>query len=87
MATQQESEALLSHVQTMRSGLYGIDISFTLLAVLCVCLRFWARHRSAGSYGWDDWLVLVAMVMVWINFALNAVSKSWRTSNGKGSSD
>lgn len=60
----------------MKSELYGIDISFTLLAVLCVFLRLWARHRSAGSYGWDDWLVLISMFIVWINFALNAVSES-----------
>lgn len=59
----------------MKSELYGIDISFTLLAVLCVFLRFWARWRSTGSYGWDDWLVLTSMFMVWINFALNAVSE------------
>lgn len=59
----------------MKTELYGIDISFTILAVLAVCLRFWARYRSAGSYGWDDWLVLISLFMVFANFALNAVSK------------
>lgn len=60
---------------SMKSELYGIDISFTILGALAVGLRFWARHRSAGNYGWDDWLVLVSMFILFINFALNAVSK------------
>lgn len=60
---------------SMKSQLYGIDISFTLLAVMAVGLRFWARARSAGSYGWDDWLVLVSVPLVFTNFAMNAISK------------
>lgn len=76
MATQTKSAAQLAHESAMKLQLYGIDITFTLLAVIAVCLRFWARHWSAGSYGWDDWLVLASLFMVFVNFALNAVSKS-----------
>ena len=77
MAPQQKSNAQLSHEQSIKSELYGIDISFSLLATVCVGLRFWAHHLRASTarYGCDDLLVLISMFMVWINFALNAVSK------------
>lgn len=75
MSTQQKTDTQLSHEQHQKAELYGIDISFTLLAVMAVAMRFWARWRSLGKYGWDDWLVLISLFLVFINFALNAVSK------------
>ncbi|KAK5076367.1 hypothetical protein LTR64_006153 [Lithohypha guttulata] len=66
-------QASLTDQQAMKAELYGIDITFTVLAVASVALRFWARHHSEAKCGWDDWLVLVSMFLVFINFALNAV--------------
>ena len=72
-STPESNAGLAARTASAKAELYGIDISFTVLAVIAVCLRFWARYRSAGNYGWDDWLVLVSMFIVFINFALNAV--------------
>lgn len=71
MAAQQSS----IDPQSIKAELYGIDVSFTLLAVLAVIFRFWARYRSSGNYGWDDWLVLVSLTLVFANFAMNTISE------------
>lgn len=64
-----------AEISSMKAELYGIDVSFTVLAVIAVGLRFLARHRSAGSHGWDDWLVLISMFILFANLAMNVVSK------------
>lgn len=43
-----------------------------ILATLTVILRFIARRVSRSPYGYDDWLVLVALVM---NLSLLALEK------------
>ncbi|KAI1412527.1 hypothetical protein F5Y13DRAFT_199776 [Hypoxylon sp. FL1857] len=35
-----------------------------VLAVLCVALRFYARYYTKSGYGWDDWLILLALVAI-----------------------
>ncbi|KAL8964538.1 MAG: hypothetical protein Q9183_004385 [Haloplaca sp. 2 TL-2023] len=42
----------------------------TVLATIAVALRFLARHVARAQYGWDDWLMLLALV--W-EFGLSAV--------------
>lgn len=42
-----------------------VNISLVTIATLCVCLRFLARWRVAGStFGWDDWTILAAWILV-----------------------
>lgn len=62
MEIRTNTAAQAAQEQSMKSHLYSIDISFTLLAVLAVIFRLWARYRSAGSYGWDDWLLVASLV-------------------------
>lgn len=66
----------MGHAADMKAQLYGIDITFTLLAAMAVGLRFVARARTAGGYGWDDWLCLVSLGVTIANFAMNAISES-----------
>ncbi|KAH7119260.1 hypothetical protein EDB81DRAFT_701171 [Dactylonectria macrodidyma] len=42
-----------------------------ILATIFVALRFWARSYTAGRYGKDDWMMVVALVVV---FALGAIN-------------
>jgi hypothetical protein len=46
-----------------------VFISACILGPLTLCLlfvRLWVRVRLQHSAGWDDWLMLVAMVSLWI---------------------
>lgn len=40
----------------------GTGLTFTVLAVLAVALRFYARTRTKTGLGWDDWTMLLAVV-------------------------
>lgn len=42
--------------------LMGILWTFTVLAAVAVALRFHVRKKLAGSWGVDDWLMLIAVV-------------------------
>jgi cation transporter-like permease len=33
-----------------------------VLAVIFVALRFYARYSTKTGFGWDDWLILLALV-------------------------
>ena len=76
MASEPNPQAQTSLQHHIRSQLYGIDISFTVLAVIAVALRFWARCRSAGSHGWDDWLVLLALCALFVSLGMNVISET-----------
>jgi hypothetical protein len=43
-------------------GLRAAIIVMLVVATFFVVLRFCARYRSALSYGWDDWMILVSLV-------------------------
>ncbi|KAL8689678.1 MAG: hypothetical protein Q9218_004708 [Villophora microphyllina] len=40
----------------------GAVTALTILATLAVLMRFQARKISGASFGWDDWLILVALI-------------------------
>lgn len=65
----------MGRASDMKAQLYGIDITFTVLAATAVVFRFVARSRVAGLYGWDDWLCLISLCVTFANFAMNAISK------------
>jgi hypothetical protein len=40
----------------------GIVIAFTVLALVCVLLRFLARIRFTRLVGWEDYFIVLSMV-------------------------
>lgn len=56
-ATQDLSQDLRGYTKTM-------VIVFTVLAVLFVALRFLARYRQGLQPGWDDWIILSALLLL-----------------------
>ena len=42
--------------------IYAIAASMTVLAVLAIVLRFYARQLKKTSLSWDDYMILPAMV-------------------------
>jgi hypothetical protein len=40
----------------------GIVISFTVLALICVSLRFFARIKFTKLVGWEDYFIALSMV-------------------------
>jgi hypothetical protein len=41
----------------------GIVITFTVLALLCVFLRFFARIKFTQLVGWEDYFIALSMVL------------------------
>lgn len=42
--------------------MYAIATIMTVLALLAVGLRFWARHVKKSGLSWDDYMILPALV-------------------------
>jgi hypothetical protein len=42
----------------------GLVVTFTALAFIAVCLRFFARVRLAINIGWEDHVMVVSMVSI-----------------------
>ncbi|KAJ9204731.1 hypothetical protein DTO166G4_6978 [Paecilomyces variotii] len=57
----------------MKNQVLAIDLTFTILAVISVVFRFWARLKSAAGIGLDDWLSLGGLLILFINLALNLI--------------
>lgn len=76
MATLMYRSAELAVAASVKTEVYSVNICFTTLATLAVIFRLWARCRSTGFYGFDDWLIVSSLVVVLVNFALNIISKS-----------
>lgn len=70
--------------QDMRPQVRKLSITFTVLAAVFVALRFLARSRRAARVGTDDWLILVSLVLLVGNLAMNLISMCWL---GIGSAD
>lgn len=46
-----------------------------IAATLALILRFQARKKTRAKVGWDDWLVAVALVLMWGDFAFTILGK------------
>lgn len=46
------------------AAMYGIATSMTILALVAIALRFYARYIKKTGYSWDDWMILPAMVCI-----------------------
>lgn len=40
------------------------------LAAICVALRFYSRIRIKAGIGWDDWWILIGLLMTFLTGAL-----------------
>ncbi|PNH45139.1 hypothetical protein VD0004_g2638 [Verticillium dahliae] len=59
--------------QDKRSYVRDFSIACTALAAVFVALRFLARYRQRARLGADDWLALMAFVLLGGNLAINLV--------------
>ncbi|KAL6401821.1 integral membrane protein [Ilyonectria robusta] len=50
-----------------------LSIVFTVIAVFFVTVRFFCRWKFGHRYGWDDWLILVSVIMLIGNMVMNIV--------------
>ena len=48
--------------QYPKSVLVGNGVAFTILPMIVVVLRFYARHISRVAAGIDDWCIVTALV-------------------------
>ena len=48
--------------QYSKPVLVGNGVAFTILPILVVVLRFYARHISRVAAGIDDWCIVAALV-------------------------
>ena len=48
--------------QYSKPKIVGVGITFTILPVFVVALRFYARHITRVAFGFDDWSILFALV-------------------------
>ena len=56
----------------------GVNILFLFLVTVVVAARFWSRRLTKARYGWDDWLILGALVVYCGQFSFNV----WVIRNG-----
>ena len=52
------------------TGTTAVGALVIVLALVSVALRFYARHYTAAGYGWDDWLILLAVIATLVTDAL-----------------
>lgn len=71
-----ESWPTANYVDPVRRGPANIitNLLFFLLALLIVCIRIYTRVRISRSFGWDDGLILAAMVLSTIFRALHKLT-------------
>lgn len=53
-----------------------LTIAFTVLAAIVVAMRFLARHRQGAAYLIDDWMIVVSLLILFGNTAMNIVCTS-----------
>lgn len=58
-----------SYYQSRAPGVYGGTITLIIVATIAVVLRLTARRISVANLWWDDWTLVIALVL---NFGLSA---------------
>ncbi|KAF2147937.1 hypothetical protein K461DRAFT_324937 [Myriangium duriaei CBS 260.36] len=56
------------------TSIVAFDGACIIISVICICLRFYVRHWIVGRVGWDDWLLLAAVILFVISSAMDAAS-------------
>jgi len=63
MATNQGSANIISNPsETLQGHLYACTITTWAFAATAVAVRFYTRVKIVGNTGWDDWMIVLALV-------------------------
>ena len=62
--------------QDVRPRTLALTLAFTAMAVIVVAMRFLARHRQGAAYLIDDWMIVVALAILFGNMAMN-IARTW----------
>lgn len=57
-------QTAVGHKQFHNKGLLPVVIVFLILSYVSVALRLWTRAHFLKRLGWDDYLIIVAVVSV-----------------------
>lgn len=49
--------------ETLQPATYAVMITFFIIAMLSVFLRYWSRAQIVRIVGWDDWSMLLVGVL------------------------
>ena len=44
--------------------MYALAVVLTLLAIVAVGLRFWARRLTKSGFAWDDFFIVLALWVI-----------------------
>jgi hypothetical protein len=64
-------DQVLSHPSAPGRVYLGINALFIILVTSLVGLRFWARRLKRTFFGWDDWCILVALLIFYGQASFN----------------
>ena len=68
---------MAGNVHATKTGkLIGADIVLILLSGIAVALRFWSRKISRVGFWYDDYTILVALLLAWMLPMLNLIGRS-----------
>lgn len=48
--------------QNVGGALYGVALASVIIALIAVCSRTFVRARIVHALGWDDWIIILAIV-------------------------
>ena len=48
--------------QNLGPALIGVAVGSFVPAFIVVCLRLWIRAKVIRAVGWDDWIIVLAIV-------------------------
>ena len=58
------SQLIPNRDSTPVAGLYVVETLFTVLAIIAVCLRLWARRLTKRPLAFTDWAAIIALVRI-----------------------
>lgn len=61
---------------TKTGKLIGANIVLILLSGIAVALRFWSRKISRVGFWYDDYTILLALLLAWMMPMLNLIGRS-----------
>lgn len=61
---------------TKTGKLIGANVVLILLSGIAVALRFWSRKVSRIGFWYDDYTILLALLLAWMMPMLNLIGRS-----------
>jgi len=59
------------------SSIAAVGALVLALAVVSVAARFYTRHFTKAGFGWDDWLILLALIVTIVTDILELCGSSY----------